>query len=138
MVCGERFLVYLCPYAMAAEVDQDQSRTLWNQMAFYLTRRCFTSQSPIAYNESPLLTLPILCCETVGMTILLDAHLLHCNMDTLESVLISEVSRFQGLSCTQKWHLGGQKVFLFSECLQWRNSNVHLCTILISIAPVTW
>ena len=31
-------------------------------------------------------------------------------LGTEESVLISEVSRFEGLNCTQTWHFGQQKV----------------------------
>ena len=47
------------------------------------------------------------------------------NPDTLgteESVLISEVSRFQGLNCTQSRHLGQLKVSCLLRCPDFRVS----------------
>ena len=47
------------------------------------------------------------------------------NPDTLgteESVLVSEVSRFQGLNCTQTWHLGQLKVSCLLRCPHFRVS----------------
>ena len=47
------------------------------------------------------------------------------NPDTLgteESVLISEVSWFQGLNCTQTWHLGQLKVSCLLRCPYFRMS----------------
>ena len=50
------------------------------------------------------------------------------NPDTLgteESVLISEVSWFQGLKITQTWYLGQQKVSCLSRCPHFRASRLE-------------
>ena len=42
------------------------------------------------------------------------------NLDTIESVLIREVSLFQGLKSTQTWYLGRKKVSCLERCPHFR------------------
>ena len=49
------------------------------------------------------------------------------NLDTIgpeESVLISEVSLFQGLKSTQTWYLGRKKVFRLERCPYFRGDLI--------------